>query len=477
MRMNAPRTHLFARIIVAGVAAMLLAGCAERLMPTPVGFDKSGGDPFLNTPPSMQSTSLSVLVAADRKPAIHDVTRGDPPSKSGVDFFTNDRDTSMQFGRATVEFAAHEPGWDYLVQESRTEARRSDPLLKMTGYEPFGSVWVGIPPLDETPPEEEEAAITAFTEAVNAGLSVSRSKDIYIFIHGFNTSFVDNMTLGAEMFHYLGRDGVFINYGWPSQDSVFDYSADKSTASYSTRPFRLFLTRLAKRSNAERIHILAHSAGAPIAVEALRQLRLMNFSEPNEATRSRYKIGRLVLVAPDMDLGDFENAVADGATAVPERTTIYISSHDKALDISAWMGGFARLGQPMSVLTPKNITFLNEQEGVDIVDVFLAERMFGSWLGHSYFHDDAWVSTDVLLTLADGMLPAARGLVRDPKASVFTFPADYPAKAAAAALRVCQPTPAAAPAANPLLAPPVASSAATPPAAEKSAADFNPEDR
>ena len=477
MRMNAPRTPLFARIIVAGVAAVLLAGCAETLMPTPVGFDKNGGDPFLNTPPSRQTTQLSVLVAADRKPAIHDASRGDPASKSGVDFFTNERDGSMQFGLATVEFTAKEPGWDYLVKESRTEDRRSDPILKMVGYQPLGSLWFGMPALDETPPEAEEAAVTAIAEAVNAGLSASRCKDIYIFIHGFNTSFVDNMTLGAEMFHYLGRDGVFINYGWPSQDSVFDYSADKSTASYSTRPFRLFLTRLAKRSNAERIHILAHSAGAPIAVEALRQLRLMNFSEPNEATRSRYKIGRLVLVAPDMDLGDFENAVADGATAVPERTTIYISSHDKALDISAWMGGFARLGQPMSVLTPKNITFLNEQEGVDIVDVFLAERMFGSWLGHSYFHDDAWVSTDVLLTLADGMLPAARGLVRDPKASVFTFPADYPAKAAAAALRVCQPTPAAAPAANPLLAPPVASSAATPPAAEKSAADFNPEDR
>jgi esterase/lipase superfamily enzyme len=346
----------------------------------------------------------------------------------------------------------------------------------MTGYEPFGSVWVGIPPLDETPPEEEEAAITAFTEAVNAGLSVSRSKDIYIFIHGFNTSFVDNMTLGAEMFHYLGRDGVFINYGWPSQDSVFDYSADKSTASASTRPFRLLLTRLAKRSNVEHIHILAHSAGAPIAVEALRQLRLMHFSEPTAATRSRYKIGRLVLVAPDMDLGDFGNAVADGATAVPERTTIYISSHDKALDISAWIGGFARLGQPMSVLTPKNIAFLGAQEGVDIVDVFLAERMFGSWLGHSYFHDDPWVSTDVLLTLNYGLLPDARGLVRDPKESVFTFPADYLAKAAAAALRVCQPAPAVAPAVKPAVAP-AANAAVAPPAADTSAADFNPEVR
>ena len=185
-----------------------------------------------------------------------------------------------------------------------------------------------------------------------------------------------------------------------------------------------------------------------------------------------------------MDLGDFENAVADGATAVPERTTIYISSHDKALDISAWMGGFARLGQPLSVLTPKNIAFLGAQEGVDIVDVFLAERMFGSWLGHSYFHDDPWVSTDVLLTLKHGLLPDARGLVRDPEESVFTFPADYPAKAAAAALRVCQPAPAVAPVVAPAVAPavtpavaPAANSAATPPAAEKSAADFNPEDR
>lgn len=471
MRMNAPRTPLFARIIVAGVAAVLLAGCAETLMPTPVGFDKSGGDPFLNTPPSMQSTSLSVLVAADRKPAVHDATRGDPPSKSGVDFFTNERDTSMQLGRATIEFTAREPGWDYLVKESRTEDRRSDPTLKMIGYESFGSVWVEMPPLNETPPEAEEAAIAAFAQAVNAGLSVSRSKDIYIFIHGFNTSFVDNMTLGAEMFHYLGRDGVFINYGWPSQDSVFDYSADKSTASASTRPFRLLLTRLANRSNVEQIHILAHSAGAPIAVEALRQLRLMHFSEPAAATRTRYKIGRLVLVAPDMDLGDFGNAVADGATAVPERTTIYISSRDKALDISAWIGGFARLGEPLSVLTPKNIAFLNAQEGVDIVDVFLAERMFGSWLGHSYFHDDDWVSTDVLLALGHGLLPDARGLVRDPQESVFTFPADYPAKAAAAALRVCQPAAAVVPTAAP-----AANSAATPPAAEKSAADLFPED-
>ncbi len=456
MRMLATSTLAFARMIALGLAATLFTGCANTLMPTPTGFDTSGGNPFEQTPASLKSTSVKMFVAADRKTAIHDVTRGDPPSKSGVDFFTNDRSNSMQLGRATVTFTADEPGWDYLAAESRAEKRAGDPTLTMAGYEPYGALWVGVPQLDESAPGAEDATANAFTTAVDEALAASNSKDIYIFIHGFNTDFADNMALGAEMFHYLGRNGVFINYAWPSKGSVFDYSADKSTASYSTRPFRTFLTRLAKRTNVEHIHILAHSAGAPIAVEALRQLRLMHFDEPGTATRDHYKIGRLVLVAPDMDLGSFVNAVADGAMAVPERTTIYISSQDKALDISAWIGGFARLGQPLSVLTPKNIAFLHEQEGVDIVDVFMAERLLGSWLGHSYFHDDPWVSTDVLLTLRYGLLPDARGLTRDPKASVFTFPKDYPAKSAAAAAAVCKlgaathpataPAPAAAPA-------------------------------
>ena len=463
MRMLATSTLAFARMIALGFAATLFTGCANTLMPTPTGFDTSGGNPFEQTPASLKSTSVKMFVAADRKPAIHDVTRGDPPSKSGVDFFTSNRDSSMQLGRATVTFTSDEPGWDYLAAESRTERRANDPTLTMAGYTPYGALWVGVPQLDESEPGAEEATSNAFVAAIDEALAASNSKDIYIFIHGFNTEFEDNMALGAELFHYLGRDGAFINYAWPSKGSLFDYSADKSTASYSTRPFRMFLSRISKRTTVEHIHIIAHSAGAPIAVEALRQLRLMHFDEPGSATRERYKVGRLVLVAPDMDLGSFVNAVADGAMAVPERTTIYISSQDKALDISAWIGGFARLGQPLSVLTPKNIAFLHEQEGVDIVDVFAAEQLLGSWLGHSYFHDDPWVSTDVLLTLRYGLLPDARGLARDPKASVFTFPKDYPAKSAAAAVAVCKPgaaalaraatQPAAAPATAPGTAP------------------------
>jgi esterase/lipase superfamily enzyme len=162
----------------------------------------------------------------------------------------------------------------------------------------------------------------------------------------------------------------------------------------------------------------------------------MRAMEPAAKVREALRLGRLVMVAPDMDLDDFRDCVADGATEVPERTTLYVSSRDKALDFSAWMAGFARLGQPMQELTPKRVEFLEDDANVDVVDVVGAEDRVGSWLGHSYFHEDPWVSTDVLLTLATGAHPLDRGLQRDGEKKVFAFGKQYPDRARAAAIKI-----------------------------------------
>jgi len=82
---------------------------------------------------------------------------------------------------------------------------------------------------------------------------------------------------------------------------------------------------------------------------------------------------------------------------------------------------------------------------VDIVDVVGAENRVGSWLGHSYFHEDPWVSTDVLLTLATGAHPLDRGLQRDGERKVYAFGKTYPERARAAAQKSLN-SPAAAPA-------------------------------
>lgn len=120
---------------------------------------------------------------------------------------------------------------------------------------------------------------------------------------------------------------------------------------------------------------------------------------------------QLVLVAPDMDLGVFENAIHDEMVGVPENMSIYFSTRDRALDFSAWIYGFARLGEPLTELSEKDMAFLRDHPDVSLIDVAGAEKKHGSWLGHSYFHNDPWVSSDVLMLMRHHVDPAGRGLI------------------------------------------------------------------
>jgi hypothetical protein len=45
--------------------------------------------------------------------------------------------------------------------------------------------------------------------------------------------------------------------------------------------------------------------------------------------------------------------------------------------------------------------------------------------GHDYFRRSPWASSDILITLAYGLSPMERGLVRGEDSPLWTFPADY----------------------------------------------------
>lgn len=428
--------------IAALPALFALGGCGNSLMPTPVGLDRTGADPFSCTAPSCRNPDVRVFLATNRA-----VNGGTVPA----DYYRNDRGDALRLGALDVRIGDGDLPWDRLVDLSRDDGRQDEPPVSLAKVDDFGAVW--HPSLElravgsgaGVDPEVRDR----FSKAITGALADSGSKEVYVFVHGFNTSVDGNAAVSASMFHYLGRAGAFIQFEWPSRNSIWSYQADKASATASIRAFRHFLQFLGARSGADRVHVLAHSAGAPIVVEALHELRLMQAMAPASKVRESLRLGRLVLVAPDMDLDEFRDCVADGTTQVPERTTIYVSSRDKALDFASWMSGFARLGQPMQELTPKRVEFLEDDANVDIVDVVAAEDRVGSWLGHSYFHEDPWVSTDVLLTLATGAHPLDRGLQRDGERKVYAFGKKYPERARAAALKALngtKPAPAEAPA-------------------------------
>lgn len=412
-----------------------MPGCGRpALMPTPVIFAGTGIDPLAGpVDPSAgpESTHRHIYYVTNRRPASADAPVGDA---SPDPEYTTDRDPGLRLGVATVDLAPRQDATG-LRAASLSARRPRTPRPALIGLQEYGALWRTIPPLDVASAEDPQVA-DAFFDAVRADLDASGDREIFIFVHGYNTHFERNCTLAAELHHYLGDAGVLISYAWPSRGSLFGYGADKANAEVSVRPLRLLLGSLAERSGAKRINIIAHSAGAPIAVGAIRELCLMHFDEGTEAVQARYRLGELVLVAPDMDFGAFENAIHDEIVGVPRQMSIYFSSRDRALDLSAWIFGFARLGQPLTALSGDDMAFLETHPDVSLIDVAAAEKHHGSWLGHSYFHADPWVSSDVLTLLRHRAAPADRGLVRDPDRPIWRFPADYPPRATEAASRL-----------------------------------------
>ena len=261
---------------------------------------------------------------------------------------------------------------------------------------------------------------------LNEVLAASPSRQITIFVHGYNTAFIPNAELAAEISHFHARDGAVIYFDWPSQNSLTGYLVDKSNAIYSTRHFRGLLTVLARETSARKINIIAHSAGNPIAVNALRDLRLIDRSLSADELQALYRINRVTLAAPDMDLQTFMNAVFDRFHEVANGVAVYTSRNDKALSISRWLYGARRLGRAAEGLSDWERAALNRAQRIEMIDVTGSENLLSnSWLGHSYFHRNPWVSTDIG-SFAEGISPTDRHLRLDDDGLFWSFPDNYP---------------------------------------------------
>ena len=209
---------------IAGIATLVaLAGCANTLMPTPVGFDRDGADPFESTPGSGRTPDVRFFVAANRK------TTG---STLPAEHFGPQRSQTMRLGTMTVGIGDGQLGWEALEALSRTDERPSDPEMRLRAIDDFGGVWTGLRAMDPEPAVGPRT-VERFVAAVREAMAASGTREVYVFVHGFNTSVDGNAAVSASMFHYLGRAGAFVQFEWPSRNSIWSYQADKAAASAS----------------------------------------------------------------------------------------------------------------------------------------------------------------------------------------------------------------------------------------------------
>jgi esterase/lipase superfamily enzyme len=232
--------------------------------------------------------------------------------------------------------------------------------------------------------------------------------------------------VATELWHFLGYDGAFVAYAWAATPRRLAYFADIETANLSARNLREFIEYLAHNTNAEKIHIVAYSAGTRVVVEALSQLALQRADKTREEILVELRIGQVILVGSDIDRDLFGAYVEDGVLNVSDKTSVYLSKIDKALGVSKWIFERARLGQLESgfQLRPGVARFLDEQATIDLIDVTAAEKS-DAGNGHNYFRQSPWASSDLLMTLMYGLGPRERGLERTEENPIWSFPPDY----------------------------------------------------
>ncbi|ASQ15060.1 alpha/beta hydrolase [Sinorhizobium meliloti] len=211
------------------------------------------------------------------------------------------------------------------------------------------------------------------------------AEDAFIFVHGYYTSFTDAMLKCAQITWDLKLKAVPILFSWPSRASFINYNYDRDSASGAKDEFIEVLSALKTRPNIKRIHILAHSMGNQIVLDALAH---------HAHTTHPLGVCEILMAAPDVD-SDSYRKWAPKVKAAVTGMTLYASACDKAMMLSkAIAGNIPRAGDVPSdgpVLVP-------EIQAIDVTE--LGSEMLG--LNHGLYAQKRSILNDIFVLLETG---------------------------------------------------------------------------
>jgi esterase/lipase superfamily enzyme len=426
-----PQTMLTSTSRIVCVALLLtISSCASlpvdqiNLMPAPDVYGDGLLNPLPETNPIPLNPYKGILYATDRQPAVED----DPER-----YYANERGQFVRLGVARVSLGNRDFGWEYARKISMLKTRTDKLPIRINSVEEWGILgssapyWADINLMfPDTPPPD---ATSRFTDAINAQLTLSNKKHVYIYVHGYKVVYENPVLIASELWHFLGYKGAFIAYAWPSTPSAFAYIKDSDTSAGYARNLRLLLEAIAEQTDADQIHLIGYSNGTRLVTRALEQLALMNHEKSATEIYAKLKIHNVILVGSDLDRGVFNSYLSDGLLKVPNHLTIYMSETDKALGVSQFLTRRQRVGQMFGSaggeMSPWGRKALVEYaDRISLINVTNAEGA-GSDSGHGYFRASPWVSSDILMTLRYGLKPKQRGLVDEEGLPMYTFPPNF----------------------------------------------------
>lgn len=281
---------------------------------------------------------------------------------------------SPSFGRCIVDIPQRQRGQEVSTESPNTKSRV---MTAAMGSEPVPEAKIEPSTLDE-----EEYFV-----GVNQQLEHSRQKDLLLFVHGFNVTFEAAVTRAAQLAFDIPFNGAVCAYCWPSQGGVKNYEADEPINLASVEPFLKYLKSLRNHVPAEtRIHIVVHSMGNRIVMQALDRLATPDGEKP---------FSNLVLCAPDVGLKDFQKW-APGVVEQCDRVTLYASNGDSALIASKGLHAEARAGDAEDPLIVP---------GIETID---CSRLNTGFMGHSYYGSHEQMLSDLFMLLKEDKAASER---------------------------------------------------------------------
>jgi esterase/lipase superfamily enzyme len=229
-----------------------------------------------------------------------------------------------------------------------------------------------------------------FVQRVASDLAGTKSRNILVFVHGFNTSFEDAAVRAAQIAADIDFDGTVVLFSWPSAASVSAYVRDQQAARNAGFHLLRLLRSQLPAAQPDHIDLLGHSMGSEVIAKALSLIGPAD---------SLPRFSQVIFAAPDIDARVFRREILPKLAGRSDRVTLYASTDDEALRASRSLNGVWRLG-----LGGDSITVI---KGMDTID---ASRVRADILGHTLFGNQSFLS-DLAVLLADGKSPAERRLL------------------------------------------------------------------
>lgn len=217
---------------------------------------------------------------------------------------------------------------------------------------------------------------------------IGTNRDVLLYVHGFNTSLDEARGRLTQIVYDARFGGVPVLFTWPSKSTLFGYVSDKDQATASRDALQKLMSDLSQVPGVGRVHVLAHSMGSWLAMEALRENAIAGRPDLNG------KLGDVMLAAPDIDLAVFRQQLARLQNT---RVSIFVSRADRALSLSSRIAGDRPRVGAMDPNNPRDAAQLQEL-GVRVYDL---SSFSAGIIGHAAYADTPDVIRSIGAQLAE----------------------------------------------------------------------------